>query len=194
MNLRFQVLTFCIVLFLVAAQSCQVFSQNLSREYPRSFVVEVNNPLKAEREEVMVLLKEEDLKKNSPAFNSRAFVVLDGKKEIPSQYVNDAERAGIVLVLDKMKPAASRKLTVRYKEKGEATRQYTKRTQAELSPRVGGHFENRKYIGGKFQNVDSLRLPQWPPGGGSTCFLHVCLGETSGPVPGLLPSSYNNLF
>ena len=159
MNLRFQVLTFCSVLFLVAAQSCQVFSQNLSREYPRSFVVEVSNPLKTEREEVMVLLKEEDLKKNSPAFNSRAFVVLDGKTEIPSQYVNDAERAGIVLVLDKMKPAASRKLTVRYKNKGEASRQYTKRTQAELSPRVGGHFENRKYIGGKFQNVDSLRVP-----------------------------------
>jgi hypothetical protein len=136
------------------------FGQNLKQEFPRSFVVEVSNPLKQQRTDVMVYLNEEEIVKNAPSFNPKAFVVLDGTTEVPSQYNRkDPAKAGIVAILPQLNAGASKKLTIRYKEEGEMQRNYPKRTQAELSHKVGGHFEDRKYIGGEFQNIDSLRVP-----------------------------------
>jgi hypothetical protein len=136
------------------------FGQNLKQEFPRSFIVEVSNPLKQQRTDVMVYLNEEEIVKNAPSFNPKAFVVLDGSTEIPSQYnQQDPAKAGLIAILPQLGAGTSKKLTIRYKEEGETQRNYPKRTQAELSHKVGGHFEDRKYIGGEFQNVDSLRVP-----------------------------------
>jgi hypothetical protein len=137
-----------------------VFGQHHKSEFPRSFVAEISNPLDWPRENVMILLPEDDILKNNPSFNPKAFVVLDGSTEIPSQYNHkDPENAGIAVVLHQLGAGESRKLSIRFKEQGTAARHYPKRTQAELSHKVGGHFENRKYIGGTFTNVDSLRVP-----------------------------------
>lgn len=147
-------------MLLVLLCPCMLFAQNLKKEFPQSFSAEVKNPLKQQRENVMVFIPESDLKQLNPAFNPNAFVVIDGATEVASQYNHkDAERKGIVLVLDKMQSNEARKLTIRFKKEGSAARQYKKRTQAEVSRKVGGHFENRKYIGGEFENVDSLRVP-----------------------------------
>ncbi|RDV15440.1 DUF4861 domain-containing protein [Pontibacter diazotrophicus] len=147
-----------IVLSLLSAGS--VLAQNLKKEFPKSFTITVTNPLDQQRDDVMVLVEGDDIKKHAAAFNPKAFVVLDGTKEIPSQYnTKDSENRGIVVVLDRLGPKASRNLTIRYNETGAAPRNYTKRTQAEVSHKVGGEFQNRKYIGGSFQNVDSLRVP-----------------------------------
>lgn len=35
----------------------------------------------------------------------------------------------------------------------------TKKVQAEISPKVGGEWVDRKYVGGDFQNVDFVRVP-----------------------------------
>lgn len=140
--------------------SINLSAQDLRKEYPKSFTVKVTNPLGQERESAPVYLSAQVLQKKYPQFNAKAFVVLDGKTEVPSQYnQKDGDKPGVYLVLDKMAPKATRTLTVRYKENGEASRNYTKRTQAELSHKVGGEFKDRKYIGGTFQNVDSLRVP-----------------------------------
>jgi hypothetical protein len=140
--------------------SINLSAQDLRKEFPKSFTVKVTNPLSQEREAAPVYLSAQELKKKYPAFNTQAFVVLDGKTEIASQYNHkDGDKPGAYLVLDKMAPKATRTLTIRYKETGEASRNYTKRTQAELSHKVGGEFKDRKYIGGTFQNVDSLRVP-----------------------------------
>lgn len=134
--------------------------QNLKQDFPRSFVAEVSNPLEQLRSNVRVFLQEEEIEKNAPSFNPKAFVVLDGTTEVPSQYNHtDPANAGLIAILPQLEAGASKKLTIRYKESGEAVRSYPKRTQAELSHKVGGHFEDRKYIGGEFQNVDSLRVP-----------------------------------
>ena len=149
-----------IVLFWMCHCSYAAHAQNLKQEFPRSFEIELTNPADLQRENTMVLLEEEEIQRNAPAFNSKAFVVLDGKTEIPSQYnEKDPLNKGIVLVLDQLQPKSSRKLSIRYKENGTADRSYQKRTQAELSHKTGGRFENRKYIGGTFQNIDSLRVP-----------------------------------
>ncbi len=109
----------------------------------------------------MVFLKADEIVKAVPSFNPKAFVVLDSNKEIASQYnTRKDEHQGIVLVLDKLEAGKPRKLTIRYNANGEKPRTYKKRTQAELSHKVGGEFQNRKYINGeKFVNVDSLRVP-----------------------------------
>lgn len=134
-------------------------AQDIQQIFPLVLEVEVRNPLPEKREAVMVLLEEEMLLRQAPSFNSDAFVVSAGETEIPSQYIREAGRKGIALVLDKLGPDEQRSLNIRYKTTGEVKRNYPKRTQAELSHKVGGHFKDRKYIGGAFKNVDSLRVP-----------------------------------
>ncbi|MBC3541175.1 DUF4861 domain-containing protein [Rufibacter sediminis] len=136
-------------------------SQNAaSAEFPESFTVAVANPLARERESVLVLIREEELPRKQAAFNRNAFIVTDGTTEIPSQYNGqDQENRGIALVLDQMAAGETRKLTVQYHPAGANPRTYPKRTQAELSKKVGGAWDKRKYVGGTFQNIDSLRVP-----------------------------------
>jgi len=135
-------------------------AQNLSKDFPKSFTVTLTNPMSQAREEVMVVLPTHQLKTLHPSFNAKAFVVLDGKTEVPSQFnQQDALQAGIVLVLPKVEAKETRTLTVRYNASGENQRNYEKRTQAEISVKEGGSFQNREYIGGKFQNVSALRVP-----------------------------------
>ena len=141
----------------LATASC---SQDLKKELPRSFTVTVSNPLKTDRENEMVIISEEGIQKQVDGFNPKAFVVFDKGKEIPSQYnVQDKGHPGIVVVLDNLKGGEARKLTVRYKNSGELKRHYAKRTQAELSHKIGGRWVNREYEGGTFQNVNYLSVP-----------------------------------
>src|SRR5690606_18343687 len=88
----FRIKSLCVLLFMIAVgcASSNGVSQNLKRELPKKFVVEVNNPLGHTREDVMVLLNAEEIKQKNPAFNSKAFVVMEGSTEIPSQYISDA--------------------------------------------------------------------------------------------------------
>lgn len=135
-------------------------SQETVQEFSHSFAVEVSNPLDQSRTDVMVFLDEQTLQAQIPNFNPKAFVVLEGDKEIASQYNHkDPEKKGIVAILPQLEARASKELSIRYNESGAISRSYPKRTQAELSHKVGGKFEDRKYIGGEFQNVDSLRVP-----------------------------------
>ena len=150
---------FYLALVMLLSVGCAL-AQGLKKEFPESFTVNVTNPLNEPRENVLVYMGEEQLRKSYPGFNADAFVVVDGDEEIASQYnQKDALKPGIVLVLDKLDAKESKKLTVRYKKSGVAKRTYTKRTQAEVSHKVGGEFQDRKYIGGEFANVDSLHVP-----------------------------------
>jgi hypothetical protein len=127
------------------------------KEFPEAFSVTVKNPLDVSRKDVMVFIPSEKL---DSGFNSNGFIVLYQSKEIPSQFnKNDSDYKGIVLVLDSMGASESKTLTVRFKKEGEANRNYTKRTQAELSHKINGQWKEREYIGGEFMNVDYLRVP-----------------------------------
>lgn len=160
MTLNRKILSAAFLLVLMFGLNETLFSQNLQQEFHQSFVVEVSNPLDRPRENVMILLPADNIQKNNPSFNSKAFVVLDGSTEIPSQYNHkDPQNTGIAVVLDQLDAQESRKLTVRFNEQGTVERDYPKRTQAELSHKTGGQFQDREYIGGEFVNVDSLRVP-----------------------------------
>ena len=146
-----------IVVLIVSTLWLNSEAQDVSKQFPLSFHVKVSNPLKASRQEAFVFVSESNLPKN---FNSKAFVVLDNGKEIASQFnTRDIDYKGIVVVLPEMTASESRLLEVRYAKSGEMKREYTKRTQAELSYKTGGEWKGREYIGGTFKNTDFLRVP-----------------------------------
>ncbi|HRJ30964.1 MAG TPA: DUF4861 domain-containing protein [Cyclobacteriaceae bacterium] len=136
--------------------ACEVASQK--KEFSESFTVKVSNPAAFDRTDVLVIVPENQLPKG---FNAKGFAVFTGTVEIPSQYnAKDKVNKGIAVVLDKLSANQSIVLTVSYSKTGEVNRAYPKRTQAELSPKVGGEWKNREYIGGEFKNVDYLRVPK----------------------------------
>lgn len=143
------------IILLAGLASCATPEE---KEFPESFTVTVKNPLDSLRTEVMVFVPSDKLKEG---FNPNAFIVInDEEGEIPSQYNNhDQDLKGIVFVLDHLHENEAKTVTVRYKKDGESKRNYTKRTQAELSHKVNGVWKEREYIGGEFKNVDFLRVP-----------------------------------
>ena len=147
-------------LFVMLLLYAKAYSQPVMMDYPESFNVTISNPLTVSRENVLVLVPSQQLSKNFKKFNAHAFVVMDGEKEIPSQYnQNDAEAMGIIFVLDRLGASETRHVSVRFHSSGNKPRTYPKRTQAELSYKKGGEWKNREYIGGAFQNTQFLRVP-----------------------------------
>jgi len=145
------------VLFAVISLWQYSQAQDLNNQFPLSFHVKVSNPMKVSRQEAFVFVSASSLPKD---FNSKAFVVLDKGKEIASQYnIKDVDYKGITVVLAELAANESRELEVRYAKTGEVKREYTKRTQAELSYKTGGEWKAREYIGGTFKNTDYLRVP-----------------------------------
>ena len=149
-----------VLLFAAVGIFSSVASQSVEKDFPESFSVKISNPLKVSRENSLVILSSEQLKKANSKFNPNAFVVLDGGKEVASQYNSeDVDASGVVFVVDKLGASESRVIEIRFSPSGTNRRQYTKLTQAELSHKTGGTWENREYKGGAFQNVDYLRVP-----------------------------------
>ncbi len=128
-----------------------------SGEFTRSVNITVINPLHSTRRAVPVYIPAGKL---GADFNKNNFAVFYGETEIPSQYNQyDSAFAGIFLVLDSLNAAEKIELTIRYNPQGSSERNYPRRTQAELSHKVGGEWKDREYIGGTFQNVTYLRVP-----------------------------------
>lgn len=144
------------LLAVIGLFSCSSKKQEASsNDAAGALTIEVTNPLDKPRAGVMVYVAQKDL---GDSFDAESFVVLDGTTEIPSQYnKKDKEKEGVVFVIDQLDANAKKTYTIT--TESNSAHAYKKRTQAEISVRTGGKFENRKYIGGTFQNIDSLRVP-----------------------------------
>jgi hypothetical protein len=133
----------------------------LSKTYPEAVALSVKNPSDFARQDAAIGFEIAQLKTKAPNFNDKAFVILHETQELASQ-TNDLDGDGnadqIVCIAD-FAAYETKALTVRYAQSGALAREYPKRTQAELSHKVGGKFVNRKYEGGAFQNVQALRVP-----------------------------------
>lgn len=130
-------------------------SETTETEKKSEFTVLVKNPISQPRTGTLVMIKAADLPSD---FNKNAFTVMQGESEIPSQYNSKGEE-GIAFVIDNLDADANLEYTIEYDVEGERKHDYPKRTQAEISIKKGGKFENREYIGGEFENIDSLRVP-----------------------------------
>lgn len=156
MNIR---TTLLFVIFTLWICTCAL-AQKDQKEFPLSVTVKITNTLGAPRTNAFVFIPLTEIKKKAVDFNPNAFIILDQGKEIASQYnEKDKDMNGVVTVLASMKAKEVRELQVRYNPAGEHHHTYPKLTQAELSHKTGGTWENRKYIGGAFQNVEVLRVP-----------------------------------
>lgn len=148
-----------LILLILLLTGCM--KSGVQRRYPESFTFSVENVTNLTRKDVAVTLEIEELKKKHSDFNSKAFIVYQNGREIASQ-AEDLDRDGS---LDQMtfitdfNPGEKKSITIRYAKSGEIVRDYPKRTQAEVSCKVGGKFAERKYVGGDFQNVQFVRLP-----------------------------------
>jgi len=137
-----------------------LFAQSVEKDFPQSFTVKISNPLKAKRQDILVVISPEQIAQVKKQFNDKAFVVIDNGKEIPSQFNRrDKDHAGIVFVLDQLGASESRVITIRFHPTASIPRTYQKKTQAELSHKTGGEWKNREYIAGTFKNVEYLRVP-----------------------------------
>ncbi len=151
--MRFTFLSLIICLY----SQCMT-AQPVEKQFPKSFKVQISNPLQTARESILIVISPDDLKKVK-SFNEKAFVVLDGKNEIPSQYNKNDLSKGIVFVLGKLAANESKEIVVRFHPSATIPREYKKLTQSELSYKTGGEWKNREYIGGAFKNVECLRVP-----------------------------------
>lgn len=155
--LRKYILTIMTVLILIAG--CTYSGDNtasLKSEFPLSFRITVESTSNLTRKDAAVELNVADIKTLHPEFNPASFVVISDGIELPSQL--DAKSDQIVFLSD-FKSHQKKTFIFRYTKAGTKSRVYPKKTQAELSHKVGGRFVNRKYEGGQFKNVQYLRVP-----------------------------------
>jgi hypothetical protein len=145
------------LLFAISIISFEVNGQSIIKDYPEHFQITISNSLNVPRKDILVVVSTAQIPK---PFNARAFVVMDGEKEIPAQYNHaDEQNRGIVFVLDALSASETREISVRFHPSADIHRPYTKRTQAELSYKKGGEWKDREYIGGNFENTQFLRVP-----------------------------------
>ncbi len=128
------------------------------------YVIKVNvtNQVDLSYTDLPVVIDLHQLTEKYPLFNPSGCKVQSRNKEIPFQ-INDTDYDGkpdeLVFLAD-FPASKKRTFQILYNEKGTIQHSFPKRTQAELSHKVGGYWENRKYIGGEFINVDFLKVPQ----------------------------------
>lgn len=136
-------------------------NDDLKKTYPESLRFSVKNRAPVPRQDAAIILEIAAIKSRVKDFNENAFLIMANDKEIASQ-ANDLNGDGgadeVVCVAD-FAAHEAKTLTLRYAKSGAQPRDYPKRTQAELSHKVGGQFVDRKYLGGTFQNVQFLRVP-----------------------------------
>ncbi len=136
-------------------------NQPIEAEYPEQFQVSVTNPLDSLRKDVTVQLDINSIKEKHSDFNPHAFIVFDKEKELPSQTedINGDRNPDRIVFLTDINPKETQNITVRYSKDGEKTREYEKRTQAVLGEKVDYKLVKGEYSGGRFQDVDSAKVP-----------------------------------
>ncbi len=146
-------------LLVVVALSCtrQQSMENSDRS-SGGITFSVENHLSVDRANEKIVLSPGDLEGSFGDGDQLTYQVFIGDEEIPSQWNEDGPDKGLVFVLPKIE--ANQTIEVDLKgSSDQVKRDYAKLTQAELSHKFGGEFKDREYIGGHFQNVNSLRVP-----------------------------------
>lgn len=144
------------VLFSFALVACKSDVNSKENESATFIALTVENPLDFSRQHSLIHIKQENLQSDTEGQNS--WKVFVGEDEIPSQWNATEPALGLVFVLPEIEGGQKLDIEIR-KVPGLSTSIYTKRTQAELSHKFGGEFKGREYLGGHFENVDSLHVP-----------------------------------
>jgi hypothetical protein len=76
--------------------------------------------------------------------------------EIPSQRIGDE-----LYFCQAFGPREQERVVIRSSVEIRQPRVYEQRAHAELSKKVGGHFQDKRYIGGEFESVKVEKMPAW---------------------------------
>lgn len=154
-------MSFLLAAALVVLGCTSEFRQQMEKEYPASLTLRLQNPAPVARMDEMVAVSLANVKAKAPTFNPLAMVLLQGDQEVPVQLQDEDGdgQADAILACVNFRAHETVKLRLRYAETGSKVREYKRRTQAELSVKTGGKWQGRKYEGGTFTNVASLRVP-----------------------------------
>ena len=139
----------CILLF----ASCKSNDQSSNEDI--AFSVES----KLDRQEIVVQLPLEKITATSPDFNVKDFSILFDGKAIPMEITGDGNKQQVLLFVNALSAEKQHELKIVPNSEGKYPSNFPKLTQAEISHKVGGEFKDRKYIGGEFQNVSELSVP-----------------------------------
>jgi len=129
----------------------------LAKSYPGKITINVENPTDLLRVDsfVGVNLSKVAEKCQKPVLDKGSFVVMIEGREVPSQLADN----WLYFTAD-FAPWEKKKVTIRYPLESVEEQQYPQRAHAELSKKVGGHFEGNHYIGGQFQPVSCEKVPK----------------------------------
>ncbi len=120
----------------------------------------VQNPTDQARTDELVVLDAADLQKQFPDVDWSKVKFTSGDN-LPFQ-ANDLDLDGTVdefALLVNLGPDEEKTIKIETLAEGEKAPEFQKRTQAELSHKVGGEWKDREYMGGQFKNVSYLRVP-----------------------------------
>lgn len=115
-------------------------------------VIEIKNPLASTRNETLIVSEE---KLFSEPLAPQSVLVLEHEGELIDK---DGDGQADQLVVHMDLPAQST-LSINWPGDVKLGQNLEKKVQAEISPKIGGEWQDRKYVGGDFQNVDFLRVP-----------------------------------
>jgi len=118
-----------------------------------------------QRTNAPVQLLMNEIQSRAANFNSKAFVVMDSAgNEIPSQYeTGEGAESGYIEFVSDFKPNEKKVVTLRYSTEADSiTHNYPMRTQAVLSKKVGGSWNNDEHLyeGGHFVDVTKVTVPE----------------------------------
>jgi hypothetical protein len=121
---------------------------------PDEIYLIASNQSGSDRPETLLTVDMSDVKALFSDGNFQSIAVYDDGVQLPVQIHGDQ----LLFTVNAVPARTSKTLALR-KNIDLQNADFPRRAQAELSVKVGGKFENRKYVGGAFQNVQDLRVP-----------------------------------
>ncbi|MDX3772979.1 glycoside hydrolase family 88 protein [Chromatiaceae bacterium AAb-1] len=119
----------------------------------------INNPSDFVRTQQTILLPFSDL--GVTAEQATALVATVNNQLVPSQLIDhnaDGQADTLLLQLD-LAPAIRQPVEIHASQQRFASQSWPKQTQAEISVKTGGQWQEAKYIGGTFENVAAVTPP-----------------------------------
>ena len=122
--------------------------------------IEVANPSDFERQQEPLYFSFYDLGIDGGKVDTAALVARSAQQPLPSQLIDqDADgTADGILIAANLAPGETINITLEV-DASPRTTTGSKHTQAEISHKIGGEWDGKKYIGGTFQNVQKLTTP-----------------------------------
>jgi hypothetical protein len=118
----------------------------------KSIKITLINPADVERTDEFITLNIDSVKQKYPDFNPESISILDGNNEIPYQ-VEDKKYISFAV---SFAPSEEKNITLKMND---ANKEFKSRVYAEVAMKVNYNLVDGKYSGGKFQNYDSVRVP-----------------------------------